>query len=58
MNSDGVVQANRSVENNWDAIVSFVGDVHSTTVRVTAAIESCSGAVHLAEELIERAGGQ
>ena len=60
MDSDGNVLANRSVENDWDAIVSCVGDVDpdvdANSVGVTAAIESCSGAAHLAEELMERAG--
>src|SRR5690606_10000979 len=60
MDSDGNVLANRSVENDWDAIVSCVGDVDPDVdpndVSVTAAIESCSGAAHLAEELMERAG--
>ena len=53
------VLANRSVENRWQAIVAVVEDLAEEAaglVSVRAAIESCSGAAHLAEELIERAG--
>jgi transposase len=58
MNSEGDVLANRSVENDWHAIAKVVEDVTDGELQsesVRAAIECCSGAAHLAEELIERA---
>lgn len=59
MDEQGRVLANRSVENRWQAIVAVVDattqDV-AEIVLVKAAIESCSGAANLAEELIEQAG--
>lgn len=59
MDEQGRVLANRSVANRWPAIVAVVDatteDV-AEIVLVKAAIESCSGAAHLAEELIEQAG--
>jgi transposase len=51
--------ANRSVANRWQEIVAVLRDAaeHAEQpVCVKAAIESCSGAAHLAEELMERAG--
>jgi transposase len=55
----GKMLANRSVENRWQAIVAVLEDTlgeGDEAVIVKASIESCSGAAHLAEELIERAG--
>lgn len=55
----GKVLANRSVENCWEDIAAVLGDALSgreKAVIVKASIESCSGAAHLAEELMERAG--
>lgn len=59
MDQDGQALANRSVENRWQAIVAVLEETVADgeelrTVR--ASLESCSGAAHLAEELIERAG--
>lgn len=59
MNQQGQVLVNRSVENRWPAIAGVLGetiDDESGPVCVRAAIESCSGAAHLAEELIEQTG--
>ena len=57
MDSAGKVLANRSVSNNWEAICAVArGTVPAAEqVVVRASIECCSGAAHLAEELIERA---
>ena len=59
MNREGQVLMNRSVENRWQAITGVVGETvegGAGPVVVRTAIESCSGAAHLAEELIEQAG--
>jgi len=59
LDAQGQKLANRSVENRWPAIAAVVHDTvdePQATVIVRAAIESCSGAAHLAEELLERAG--
>lgn len=59
MDQEGRVLANRSVDNLWGAIVAVLDELEDDTteqVIVKASIESCSGAAHLAEELIERAG--
>ena len=45
--------ANRLCPNDWRAIAGFAAQ-HGTVVQ--AAIESCSGAANLAEELATRAG--
>ena len=58
MDSEGRVLANRSVANNWTAIRAVMQETlpaDMSEVIVRAAIECCSGAAHLAEELIERA---
>lgn len=58
MDAAGTVLTNRSVENDWHAIAKVVEDVCDEQPQpgaVRAAIECCSGAAHLAEELIERA---
>ena len=57
MNAEGAVLANRSVEIDCHAILGVVEHVTERDLapgRVSAVIESCSGAAHLAEELIER----
>ena len=59
MNSQGQTLANRSVENRWQAIADVVEQTLDEGVgryRVQAAVESCSGAANLADELIEQAG--
>lgn len=59
LDAQGQRLANRSVENRWQAIAAVVRetvDEPQATLIVRAAIESCSGAAHLAEELLERAG--
>ena len=59
MDQEGQVIANRSVENRWQAIVDVIDetvDAPEGPVIVKTSIESCSGAAHLAEELIEQAG--
>ena len=59
MDADGQTLANRSVENRWPAIVAVLEDTvedDDGPLVVKTSIESCSGAAHLAEELIERAG--
>jgi transposase len=57
MDSQGQVLANRSVGNDWRAMRTVVlGTVpEGRSVVVKASIECCSGAAHLAEELMERA---
>lgn len=59
MDSEGQVLANRSVPNDWMAIRAVVWKTvpadASEPVVVRVSIECCSGAAHLAEELIERA---
>lgn len=53
MAMDGRLLGNRSCDNDWQAIVSFA-ERHG---RVTgAAIEACTGAADLAEELVQKAG--
>ncbi len=58
MDAEGNTLANRSVPNSWRCIRAVVGSTVSPDepVAVRASIECCSGAAHLAEELIERAG--
>lgn len=59
MNPQGKVQVNRSVENRRPVIAGGLGetiDDELGPVCVRAAIESCSGAAHLAGELIEQTG--
>jgi len=59
MDQQGQVLVNRSVGNCWQTIANVLGetiDDESGPVSVRAAIESCSGAAHLAEELIELTG--
>jgi hypothetical protein len=59
MDGEGQPLAIRSVDNRWQAIVAVLEDAAADTEEpalVKASIESCSGAAHLAEELIERAG--
>lgn len=59
MDQEGTVLVNRSVANRWQSIAGVLGetiDDESGPVSVRAAIESCSGAAHLAEELIEQTG--
>ena len=59
MDAAGSLLANRSVSNNWIAIRAVVQHTVPTgssgPLVVRASIECCSGAAHLAEELIERA---
>jgi transposase len=59
MDEAGKVLANRSVENRWQDMAAVLEDTLSgkeKVVIVKASIESCSGAAHLAEELIEQSG--
>ena len=61
MNAEGETLGNRSVPNSWQCIRAVVGgtvspDEPATAIAVQAGIECCSGAAHLSEELIERAG--
>ena len=49
----GQIVGNRACANNWEAIVKFA---ESRGRVVRAAIESCSGAADLADELVTRAG--
>jgi transposase len=59
LDSDGRRLSNRSVDNRWQEIVAVVRDLdddQEQTGGVKAAIESCTGAAHLAEELMERVG--
>jgi transposase len=59
MDHQGTVLVNRSVANRWRAMAGVLGetiDDESGPVSVRAAIELCSGAPHLAEELIEQTG--
>jgi transposase len=59
LDETGKVLANRRVENRWQDMAAVLEDTLSgreESVIVKASIESCSGAAHLAEELIERAG--
>ena len=54
MDNTGTVLANRSVANDWHAITDVIEDVTDEELgpgTVRAAIECCSGAAHLAEEL-------
>ncbi len=53
LNEQGQVLGNRACANDWQAIVQFAQS-RGTVVR--AAIESCSGAANLADELVVRAG--
>lgn len=53
MNDSGVVLGNKGVENDWRSIDGYVRRFGS--VR-GAAIESCTGAADLADELVERGG--
>lgn len=55
MDSQGRILANRRRENDWRAIVAMVEQVVGG-VRVQAAIEACTGAADLADELVEKAG--
>lgn len=59
MDEAGAVVANRSVENCWVDLADVVDetvDVEDRQVVIKASIEACSGAAHLAEELMEQAG--
>jgi len=53
MNRAGSVLANRRCANRWTAIRTVV---RRRSCRVRAAIEACSGAAELADELVSRAG--
>lgn len=57
MDGQGRVLANRKVRNDWRSLGVAVGETadDEAVLVVQAAIECCSGAAHLAEELIERA---
>lgn len=52
LDSGGKVLKNRPCPNRWEAIHQFVGE----GTAVHAAIESCTGAANLADELVNRAG--
>ncbi len=52
LDSGGKVLKNRPCPNRWEAIHQFVGE----GTAVQAAIESCTGAANLAEELVNRGG--
>jgi transposase len=53
MDRTGALLANRSCSNSWKTIRNVVGQGGRT---VQAAIEACSGAAELADELVSRAG--
>ena len=53
LNEQGEVLGNRGCANDWQAIKEFA---ESRGRVVRAAIESCSGAADLADELVTRAG--
>ena len=53
LNAQGQPLANRACANDAQAIAGFVGG-HGTPVQ--AALESCTGAANLAEELVQQAG--
>jgi transposase len=53
LDQEGKVVANRACANDWRAIVTFA---ESRGKVLRAAIESCSGAADLADELVMRAG--
>jgi transposase len=53
LNMQGEVVGNRACANDWQAIVQFA---QSRGEVVRAAIESCTGAADLADELVTRAG--
>jgi transposase len=53
MDLKGQVVGNRACANDWQAIVKFA---QSRGQVLRAAIESCSGAANLADELVVRAG--
>ena len=57
MDQEGRVLTNRSVDNHWRSIAAVLEELMDKTsgpVSVKASLESCSGAAHLAEELIEQ----
>ncbi len=58
MDAEGNTLTNRSVPNSWRSIGAVVGGtvLPAEFVAVRASIECCSGAAHLAEELIEQLG--
>lgn len=53
MDATGRVLLNRACENRWQAVVAAVANV-GQPIRV--AIEACTGAADLAQELVDRAG--
>jgi transposase len=52
LDEKGRTGRNKSVENDWQKIVAYV----PAGAQVFAAIESCTGAANLAEQLMQRAG--
>lgn len=56
MEASGRVLINRACDNSWRDIAECVAVWTRRGVRVFAAIEACSGAADLAEELMQRAG--
>jgi hypothetical protein len=55
MDRGGAILANGSRGNSWKEFAAVVTRLNPAA-RVEAAIESCSGAANLAEELVVRAG--
>jgi transposase len=55
MDREGQMLANATRGNSWEEVSQAVSGV-APQARVEAAIESCSGAANLAEELVSRAG--
>lgn len=55
MDREGNLLANGTCSNSWEEIAAVVTR-RAPQARVEAAIESCSGAANLAEELVSRAG--
>ena len=53
LNRSGTLLANRACPNHWAAVRSLA-QAHGRVQE--AALESCTGAAHLAEELVQRAG--
>jgi len=56
LSRSGEILVNRACPNHWQRIAEVVGGAAGDEALVFAAIEACTGAADLAEELIERAG--
>ncbi len=56
LDNDGKMLMNRSCDNHWRVIQQAVATAAPNATRVSAAIEACTGAADLAEELVAQAG--